>query len=386
MVVRSPLWKPRSGDEIQLVNSHAPNSDPGEASKNTSSGAMQEAYKYQGSRSPNVELTRIAVSNVVRENQEPTQQGPISSQSSASHTDTPTLLVRHDARMLPYRFSPSRNMMDFTERKVHGVCALPPGYELALLPSGCHVNDINSQHQQEPPHEVTSSYNFSKGLVAIFQTVYASFTLYRTRGDQLQRYGYASFGLTVAPYLVMSIVNLTSTVLTPDYPAVYMVRSTIMDEASRRGGYFEGVIGSVECDNDRNRETFNLSFRVEDSGRTTVRLTNILHYTFLPPPLNHPSIITEEGMEVKVSDHRPFNHLEKIKKFELIIWSSPPLKIGGDPDMQLTGYFISSLAIAIVGGLSRFRPGHRTKAQRVWTMTWLAFGIFFGPITQALNS
>lgn len=34
--------------------------------------------------------------------------------------------------------------------------------------------------------------------------------------------------------------------------------------------------------------------------------------------------------------------------------------------------------VAIVGILSHFRSGQSTFAQRVWTMMWLAFGIFLG--------
>ena len=64
-------------------------------------------------------------------------------------------------------------------------------------------------------------------------------------GDQIQRYGYAAFGLTVAPYLLMSIVNLLGTMLTPDYPCLYLVSSEVMDEAARReGARFEGMVAS----------------------------------------------------------------------------------------------------------------------------------------------
>ena len=97
-----------------------------------------------------------------------------------------------------------------------------------------------------PGIELSSNYNLPKGLIAIFQTLFASATLYQTRGDQIQRYGYAAFGSTVAPYLVMSIINLWGTILTPDYPCVYLVRSEIMDEASRReGANFEGIVAKL---------------------------------------------------------------------------------------------------------------------------------------------
>ena len=47
--------------------------------------------------------------------------------------------------------------------------------------------------------------------------------------------------------------------------------------------------------------------------------------------------------------------------------------------------FVGSIAIAINGSLSHFKPGQSTHAQRVWTMTWLAFGIAFGPWTLMVD-
>ena len=61
-------------------------------------------------------------------------------------------------------------------------------------------------------------------MVSIVQVLLASATLYETRGDQFNQYGYAAFGLTVIPYIVMSIVNLLGNLLTPDFPTLYLVR------------------------------------------------------------------------------------------------------------------------------------------------------------------
>lgn len=84
---------------------------------------------------------------------------------------------------------------------------------------------------------------WAKALLAIFQSLYAAFTLYHTRGTQLKQYGYAAFGLTVAQYIVMSILNLLGLVLTPDYDAMYMVSKDVMQEAEKRGYRFDGVVG-----------------------------------------------------------------------------------------------------------------------------------------------
>jgi hypothetical protein len=44
----------------------------------------------------------------------------------------------------------------------------------------------------------------------------------------------------------MSFVNLLGNLATPSYSAIYLVQTDIMVEASHRGGYFEGVIGTLE--------------------------------------------------------------------------------------------------------------------------------------------
>lgn len=47
----------------------------------------------------------------------------------------------------------------------------------------------------------------------------------------------------------MSLINTFTSIATPDYGASYMVRSSIMREAERRGGKFDGVVGEL-CESD----------------------------------------------------------------------------------------------------------------------------------------
>ena len=82
-------------------------------------------------------------------------------------------------------------------------------------------------------------------IVSIAQVTFSSVTLYNARGDQLKRYGYAAFSLTVVPYLVMSIVNLLGNLSAADFPAIYLVHSPELDEAKTQGGEFDSVIGRV---------------------------------------------------------------------------------------------------------------------------------------------
>jgi len=85
-----------------------------------------------------------------------------------------------------------------------------------------------------------------KCAAAIVQVGFAAVTLYRARGDQVEKYGYAAFGLTVIPYAIMSVLNLMANILTPEYPTLFTVHSDLMDAAERRPGLvFEGVVGTI---------------------------------------------------------------------------------------------------------------------------------------------
>lgn len=148
-------------------------------------------------------------------------------------------------------FLPATSSWSFTGRQVHGRCSLPQGYALAILSpkaNVCNLSNKSNIPDNKPgggPKDVSrwrdlkhlnnflldafnpfkdaspaprdyavhsvgfcSSHSILRGVISIFQLIYASSTLYRTKGDQLDRYGYAAFRLTVTPYLLISFVNL----------------------------------------------------------------------------------------------------------------------------------------------------------------------------------
>ncbi len=123
-------------------------------------------------------------------------------------------------------------------RPWHFIWMRPNWWQCVLILSQKHRQRQREKILQANPAShvprLSSINDLAKGLIAISQTLYASATLYRAKGDQIKQYGFAAFGLTVSPYLIMSIVNLISTLLTPDYPTAYLVRSDAMVEASKR--------------------------------------------------------------------------------------------------------------------------------------------------------
>ncbi|KAK3377190.1 hypothetical protein B0T24DRAFT_678033 [Lasiosphaeria ovina] len=93
------------------------------------------------------------------------------------------------------------------------------------LPTNNKTTEKGKSPEENADNSTTtsSSYNMVKILISLGQTVYTTITLYRTRGDQLSQFGYAAFGLTVTPYVLMSAINLLGNLARPPYQTIAVV-------------------------------------------------------------------------------------------------------------------------------------------------------------------
>ena len=231
------------------------------------------------------------------------------------------------------------------------MCKLPRGYSLTGLPSNAKI--ISDVGDEPGDTELCSSYNVPKAIIAIIQTIYASITLYRARDDQIQRYGYAAFGLTVLPYLIMSIMNLFATSLLSDYSSLYIVRSLELDEAITAGAQVDGAVGRIvqsTIENDR--------FLTSNAYESLLSITHV--HSNIEVPCYPPIHFEEVGGER---------------------WTPS----GIYNSLALVLYVFGAAPIAIIGIWTRFDAGKSTKAQRVWTMVWLVMDIFYGPMLNILS-
>ncbi|KAI9868466.1 MAG: hypothetical protein M1813_005910 [Trichoglossum hirsutum] len=205
--------------------------------------------------------------------------------------------------------------------KVHGRVKLPDGYCLAIVPRTATFSEDFAKETT-----LSSDYNAVKILVAVGQLFFAIMTIYRSKGDQIHRYGYAAFGLTVTQYALMSLINLLGNLMCPQYPAVYLVESEVMQEAwTRPGAVFEGTIGRLKEDRD-------------DSNRDKRR--PIIGTGHPPFVLLLPAV------------------LRRICRLFMLLLPT-------------------AISITIIGALSGFRPGGSTLTQRSFAMAWLAMGSLF---------
>ncbi|OAL43643.1 hypothetical protein IQ07DRAFT_592970 [Pyrenochaeta sp. DS3sAY3a] len=152
----------------------------------------------------------------------------------------------------------------FTRRRVHGQCKLPPGYRLSYVPADASFEDDKAletkwwqvfKKTSLPETQLASGHNIVGIVASGVQVVFGIITLYRTRGRQIEQFGYAAFGLTVLPYALMSLINLLANILQPDYPALYIVESELLARMRRDHEDYQvtGTVGKLSKDKDPSR-------------------------------------------------------------------------------------------------------------------------------------
>ena len=212
-------------------------------------------------------------------------------------------------------------------------------------------------------------------------------TLYRARGDQLKQYGYAAFALTVIPYLMMSVLNLCSNLLLADYPSIFITRSCELDEAIFAGAKVDGLVGRLQQQIPA-PETHPTEERITFSSNSSAQLVahtenhgiailgsssanDVLAEWNLQQTLTH-----EHGEEGAIQSRRPPEDVE------IFVPSCRYFKTSDSKSYTkrflafFALYIFGPLPYAIIGALTHFHKGESTHAQCVWTMIWLAFGIF----------
>ena len=245
--------------------------------------------------------------------------------------------------------------------KIHGICSLPAGYELMRL----HWQVLVEPDPEEPAF-LDSSQNSAKSLASVVQLVYASITVYSSSGSQLDRYGYAAFGLTVVPYACMSLMNLIGGVMTPDYSHVYIVRSEVLEEARARGGQFCGTVGRLtvgpSAEPQQRRDTVCFDGVDEESRKVFYKDPGTFTYgdrgptTIIIPPVGR-FVVGDRGMEY---------------------WPS-----------QLLSVLLTSIAVLgpyiVIAALTKFKPQSSTVSQRGWILSWLVIGQVGGHFLSSLD-
>lgn len=217
----------------------------------------------------------------------------------------------------------------FFKRKIHGHVSLPSGWKLIEVPwtATFDDDDATSTSKKAEAVQLSQDYSITKSAIALGQTLYAISTLYSTRGNQIQQFGYASFGFTVIPYAFMSIMNLVGNLVCPEYPAMYVVesdelkklRDLIASGGNESKYWVKGTVGRLKAP-----------------------------FKWQQGPF---------GPKTTAADR--LSAIQGVIYFFAI--------------SALTG-----IHVGLISGMTKFHKQNSTHAQRVWMMTWLGLGNFIG--------
>lgn len=270
-----------------------------------------------------------------------------------------------------------------TNRQIHGIHPqLPRGYTYAIVPPDAIITPSQpiSDDGPAPIVQLAASRSTAKVVIALVQTIYASYTLYETRGDQIRRYGYASFGLTVAPYAVMSVVNLIGSLLVPVYPSLFLVRSEVMDEVECIDGQrkFEGTVGVLGLPDVQSERWF---FDTEPGSADNDGMADQNDRPGTQPrgpTSTFARLGREDKKDFAVSIPACSISLPAVQRQSLMALFTDLYLTVAEVDLALGVSVALGLPLAILGGISHFDEGESTRAQRGWVMGWLVVGAVYG--------
>lgn len=265
-------------------------------------------------------------------------------------------------------------------RNINGICMLPTGYALSFLPSNAEVvSDLSNEGKE---YVISSSKSMPRAIIAIVQVLYGSITLYRARGDQIESFGYAAFGLTVVPYVIMSIMNLIAALLMPDYPTFHVVRSYEHDEAIMLGGQIDGAVGRVVHTKDDSKYS-QANAVIHNKVHTDIKARD---------DSNTEDTAKKQQSSGKV---RTIQHVGPLRANDLLTHSRfTPYKLRGENSWSTPTIFVllliatfvcGAIHVGIIAGVTGFDNGRSTTAQRVWTMMWLVFNALVGPAVEYVS-
>lgn len=243
--------------------------------------------------------------------------------------DDPDIRWWHSPETLELKPLPSDRVVHgefWLDRRYYYLAAVPPTANLSLAFDRGSGNITPPDKFEHAEATLASNYNLLKLSISLVQAMWATITIYRARGDQIAHYGYAAFGLTVAPYAFMSIMNSFANMLTPEYPSMFVIRTPTMDQAENKHAFFKGAI-KVD------------PLRARSPKSSLGRLGQHLDRLFLGP-----------------DDRFTLGNL-------LILFVS---------------LVLSLIPLAVVGILSRFQKGNSTEMERGFTMAWLIVGVVYG--------
>ncbi|KAI0728447.1 hypothetical protein C8Q72DRAFT_779816 [Fomitopsis betulina] len=274
---------------------------------------------------------------------------------------------------------------DADERLIHGMAKPGPGSALAVPAHKAYIEELIREYLEDTKDlKIHHPPGITNVLLSIFQIIFASFTLYFTPSDQIPRWGYAAYGLSVFPYALMSVLNLVCAGYVGSYTCGHVLRTPILQESLQPGrgtsfAKFDGIIGSLkeawqpQVDDIGTRRGEYVAVKMRTVPATSDTSPKMLvvagdtwerTYTLLSEDQT-----AEPGTVVRFTlsalNHTGPSPEQNLKKFQSITLAE-----------AATIVFLFLVALitpwALIYALTGFRPNGSTVSQRAWMMAWLA--------------
>ncbi|KAI0918317.1 hypothetical protein AcV5_002331 [Taiwanofungus camphoratus] len=280
-----------------------------------------------------------------------------------------------------YRSQRSHYQLDPDKCKLHGHMKFPRGYTLAAPANKYIIRGIISDTLQDTRQiKLYPQQSWPKVLLSIIQLISATFTLYRTRGDQIKRFGYAAYGFSVFPYALMTLTNMICVGVVGEYTCGYVLRTPILQEAERRsneGALFDGAIGVLQDASPTESEYTAVKLQIEEEISAKTRLSQ-------------KTLIVEIGHSIKKFKFDPFADHYDTHSFGIssITHDGPPRNVKPSTRswsericLGLSFLLAMILPYTLIFVLTGFRKESSTVAERVWMLAWLCAGQLSSLIT-----
>jgi hypothetical protein len=209
-------------------------------------------------------------------------------------------------------------------------------------------------------------------LTSVVQLVLSCITIYRSRGSQLDQYGYAAFGLSVFPYAVMSFINLLFAGVLGEYPCLYILRTGILDEAKQCGPSVSSEIGVL------GETTTDEKVRVRRRVATWLKTEKNEQGKILTLRRDVDGATTRRFKLVGCGDPADFVFgVDSVTNFE----NEKPATESTEPQSRqdrlfFSSWIVSSMIVFVIPYvfiflLTRFHKQDSSLAERAWMMSWL---------------
>ncbi|MCJ1385431.1 hypothetical protein MMC17_008554 [Xylographa soralifera] len=293
-------------------------------------------------------------------------------QTDAALTHSPVTLLCH-LRFLQQTQSGPAPVMVTKEKKLHlvqglSLSTLPKGYGI-LRCQGIPALRIKDLHSKTNIH---SDHRMIESTLGLLQIMFATISLYRARGGQFERFGVAAFSFTVLPFAVMSFANLIASLVSINYPYLYLVESPEMEEAMKRDAIFDNTVGRLEIKDYQDQNLEKISFERIDGvlklyrfiGETKIYLGDTMSEA-LSMSTNKK---TDEGkiiIDVEIPSHVLAEEERPTNSIRSQLWDKLGLIIAVP-----VGLILFITPSIIVWAFSRYQPAQSSLMERIGLLTW----------------